>query len=427
MSLLKFTRLTNDPTFTRLNTLQNYLLTLRNRNEISESEFNFMRPKAASLGRAHGLPKTHKQFSDIPAFRPIIDTTTTPHYNVGKFLASLLNPLTINDYNLKDTFDAVSAIKAIPPDLFDQGYRFVSFDVESLFTNVPLKRTINIVLSRVFDDKSIDTTLQKRTLKKLLIDSCTKTAFSFDNVLFEQIDGVSMGSCLAPVLANIILTELEKVIVDELVRSGTVKFYRRYVDDTLVLIKPSDIPFVLNKLNSFDKNLKFTVDTFQDGTVHFLDLEITDSGIDVFRKHTHTGQYTHFKSFEPWARKTTWIKSLFHRAVQICSNSTLLNKQIAQITKFMSWNGFNKNIRFSIIRKLKERQNLSKNHLTEQTGTDTSEDVSPKIWLRIPFLGKQGEFLVKRLIKKIQRNLTRPVKFIVIYQTKKVSYFLSKK
>ena len=140
------------------------------------------------------------------------------------------------------------------------------------------------------------------------------------------------------------------------------------------------------------QSVKCLVDTFQDGTVHFLDLEITDSGIDVFRKHTHTGQYTHFKSFEPWARKTTWIKSLFHRAVQICSNSTLLNKQIAQITKFMSWNGFNKNIRFSIIRKLKERENLSKNHLTEQTGTDTSEDVSPKIWLRIPFLGKQGEF-----------------------------------
>ena len=93
----------------------------------------------------------------------------------------------------------------------------------------------------------------------------------------------------------------------------------------------------------------------------------------------------------------------------------------------MSWNGFNKNIRFSIIRKLKERQNLSKNHLTEQTGTDTSEDVSSKIWLRIPFLGKQGEFLVKRLIKKIQRNLTRPVKFIVTYQTKRCHIFYLKK
>lgn len=177
----KFTRLTNDPTSTRLNTLQNYLLTLRNRNEISES--------AAGFGRAHGLPKTHKQFSDIPAFRSIIDTTTTPHYNVGKFLASLLNPLTINDYDLKDTFDAVSAIKAIPQDLFDQGYRFVSFDVESLFTNVPLKHAVNIVLSRVFNDKSIDTIRYKnaRACKKLLIDSCTKTAFSFDNVLFEHL------------------------------------------------------------------------------------------------------------------------------------------------------------------------------------------------------------------------------------------------
>ena len=94
----------------------------------------------------------------MPAFRLIIDTTTTPHYNVGKSLALLLNPLIINYCNFKDTFDAVSAIKAIPQNLFDQGYRFVSFHVESLFTNVPLKRTINLVLSRVFKDKSIDTT-----------------------------------------------------------------------------------------------------------------------------------------------------------------------------------------------------------------------------------------------------------------------------
>ncbi len=64
-------------------------------------------------------------------------------------------------------------------------------------------------------------------------------------VLYQQIDCVSMGSCLAPVLANIILTESEKV-VDDLIRSSIVKFYCHYVDDTIVLIKPADIPFVLN-------------------------------------------------------------------------------------------------------------------------------------------------------------------------------------
>ena len=102
-----------------------------------------------------------------------------------------------------------------------------------------------------------------------------------------------MGSCLAPVLANIILTEFEKLIVGDLVNSGILKFYRRYVDDTLVLMKVSDIPFVLNKFNSFDKNLNFTVNTFDSGKVHFLDLEISQSGINIYRKNIHLNRFTH--------------------------------------------------------------------------------------------------------------------------------------
>ena len=99
----------------------------------------------------------------------------------------------------------------------------------------------------------INATLSKRSLKELLLDCATKTAFSFDNTFDEQTDDVSMDSCLAPVLANIILTEFEKSIADDLQKTGTVKFYCRHVDETLVLIKPKDIPLVLNKLNSFDR------------------------------------------------------------------------------------------------------------------------------------------------------------------------------
>ena len=50
-----------------------------------------------------------------------------------------------------------------------------------------------------------------------------------------------MGSCLGPVLANIIMTELETVIVDKLFAANLLKFFIRYVDDTLALIKESDI------------------------------------------------------------------------------------------------------------------------------------------------------------------------------------------
>ena len=180
----------------------------------------------------HELPKTHKAYANLPSFRPIIDTTSTPYYNIGKFLSSLLQPLTHNDYNLKDSFDAVKRIRSIPPELFDNGYQFVSFDVQSLFTNVPVKKTINIILDRVYNKKLINTNLKKRTMKKLLLDSCTKTAFSFDNILYEQCNVVSMGSSLGPVLASIILTEFENVIVKPLIETGVLKFYCRYVDET---------------------------------------------------------------------------------------------------------------------------------------------------------------------------------------------------
>ena len=106
-----------------------------------------------------------------------------------------------------------------------------------------------------------------------------------------------------------------------------------------------NIPAVLKKFKSFDKNLKFTVDSFQNGkAVHFLDLQISKSGIDIFHKPTHTGQYSNYHSFELRSRKTAWIKSLFCQAVRICSNLNFLNRQISKIDQFMAWNSFPRNI-----------------------------------------------------------------------------------
>ena len=61
---------------------------------------------------------------------------------MGTFLANLLNPLTQNDHSVKDSFEASIRIENISPTLFEQGYVFASFDFVSLFTNVPLDRTI---------------------------------------------------------------------------------------------------------------------------------------------------------------------------------------------------------------------------------------------------------------------------------------------
>ena len=190
---------------------------------------------------------------------------------IGQYLSSLLQLLTINNYTLKDSFDAANEIKSVPSEIFEYGYQFASFDIESLFTNKPLNKTINIILDRIYRQKLLKTNLKKRTMKKLLLDSCTKNAFSY-NVIYQQCDEVSIGSSLAQVILNIILTEFEKVVVTPLIKSGILKFYCRYVDDTLVSVKEDQINKILKAFNSFHNNLQFTVDKFKNEDVHLLDL-----------------------------------------------------------------------------------------------------------------------------------------------------------
>ena len=173
----KFKVVNNDPTFRNLASVQNYLNTLVSRGELIENNKMEMRPKSARLGRAHGLPKIHKDYTNIFSFRPIVNTTCTVYYGVGKYLSNLLNPLTLNEYSLKDSFEARQRIHSIPTELFAQGYRYVSFDIVSLFTNVLLKNTIEIILKRVYNDQLVQVKLKKRTLKKLLLDACQKDCF----------------------------------------------------------------------------------------------------------------------------------------------------------------------------------------------------------------------------------------------------------
>ena len=84
---------------------------MKSEEKIGKAEFNQMRLKNVKPARAHGLSKIYKTITNITKFRPIIDTTVSSHYLVGKCLAQLLYPLTNNEFTLKDSFEAVNRIK----------------------------------------------------------------------------------------------------------------------------------------------------------------------------------------------------------------------------------------------------------------------------------------------------------------------------
>ena len=181
--------------------------------------------------------------------------------------------------------------------------------------------------------------MKKPTLKKLLLDTCTKTAFSFNGQLYEQTDGVSMGGSLGPLVANIIMVELEAKVILPLIDDGTIKFYTRFVDDTLLLIREEDIERVKEQLERFDSNL---YDKF--GNPHFLDIEITSTGLKIHRKDTFTGHYTDLKSFVSWNYRISWIRSLVYRTKRLCDRNHF-KQGILDIKKFASCNRFPRSVR----------------------------------------------------------------------------------
>ena len=67
-------------------------------------------------------------------FRPILSAINTPGYNLAKFLIPILEPLTHNEFAVKDSFSFVREITK-----YDSSFFMASLDVKSLFTNIPLK------------------------------------------------------------------------------------------------------------------------------------------------------------------------------------------------------------------------------------------------------------------------------------------------
>ena len=120
-------------------------------------------------------------------------------------------------------------------------------------------------------------------------------------------------------------------------KSGILKFYCRYVDDTLVLVKEDQIEKILKAFTSFDSYSRFTVDKFKNEDVHFLDLKIMNNGeINIYVKDTNSGLYINYNTYEPWHTNTAWTRALYDRPHKICSNDNLFQNQVARIKKIMS-------------------------------------------------------------------------------------------
>ena len=115
-------------------------------------------------------------------------------------------------------------------------------------------------------------------------------------MFYDQIDGVAMGSPLAPVLANLFMGHWEKNWLDNY-SSSQVLFYRRYVDDTFCLFNnEEDTLMFFDYINARHPSIRFTMEREIDKKLPFLDILLDNSHPSivpsVYRKKTFTGLLT---------------------------------------------------------------------------------------------------------------------------------------
>ena len=163
----------------------------------------------------------------------------------------------------------------LPPD----DYKLISFDVTSLFTNVPLDYTINIILKRISDQRELETKISRKEMKDLLLLSTKNVHFSYNNKLYSQKDGVAMGLLLGPAIAGIFIADLERNVIPKL--STHMTKWKRYVDNTITYIKLRSIDYLLSVFNSFHRNVKFTFKEEKDKNISFLDVLILRNGSSI--------------------------------------------------------------------------------------------------------------------------------------------------
>ena len=419
----KFVKVDKEDTLNNLTRFQSFIY--RNfRSIFSESEYKDIYPTASNIPVMYGLPKIHK---DGAPLRPILSMFGCYNHAFAQWIGRQLSDLRKSRHVTKDSF-SLDFLKNSQLN----GCYFVSYDVISLFTNIPLDETINLILTALYP--KIPNVAAKgqlfngmtKTIFKNSLNHCLKdNVFVFNGIFYKQIDGCAMGSPLAPILADIFMNHLLETKISReqhdflnvtFVGNGDfstffLRVFIRYVDDTLAVFEnEEDADRFLNYLNSLHPNIKFTCDKEVSDKLPLLDLLLikdSDSNVEnisvtVYRKPTHSGVFTHFLSFVPFRYKIGLVKTLFDRAFKICSNWKLLHNELEKIVYMLSLNGYRKNFTYKIISKELDNR--------VQTGQKPIYEGPEKlkIYFKLPYIGD----ISKKVRECINNSLPGKLKLI---------------
>lgn len=385
---------------TRLNSLHRTLIRkLNTTQELDTNTKTKLLKSNGTLGRIYGAVKTHKTNKPL---RPIISMRGTTTYDTSKYLADILRrSITNHEYTIINSNDLVEKLKQIRiPD----GYILTSFDVVSMFTNIPLDHTLKLIDEK-WNSIAVHTTIKKASfleLIKLLFNNCY---FTYKQVTYQQIRGLPMGSSISPVLADLVLNELIITTVEKL--DYTIPFMGRYVDDLILILPERQVASTLELFNSYHPDIQFTAEMEQDNKINFLELTIErqpDGTVDTdwYRKEIASLRCLNFYSNHSIQQKRN-IVLMYQKKIYELSAPQHIYKNLAIAKKILLQNNYPM---FFIKRYLYRRNNITSPQHQPIGNQTQEEEPTPISYYRIPYIDR-----VATKLKKIIENQNNKLVF----------------
>nr|CAH8828540.1 unnamed protein product [Trichobilharzia regenti] len=385
------------------------LLKLHGLNAISKDKLDSLKPSDCKFPHMYGLPKIHKPNNPL---RPILSMCKSPTHKLAKWLVELLNPVKTQfcKYVLKDTFELVDVLDDSNINIMNKN--MYSFDVNSLFTNVPLIKTVDILCDYI-STNNFFIPFPISYLKDLLLLCTNNVRFTFEGDCFRQVDGVAMGSPLGPLLADIYMSYIENLSEDLI---ENVPLYRRYVDDIVVISdKPYSATSILNRMNEVQNSISLTSVEEEDNCLSFLDILLSrrlDGSIkrSIYRKPTWTGQYLNYHSFCPIRYKRGLVRCLFSRIRRICTEDTL-DEEERILTQTLVDNNYPEKFirRYKVVRTPRPTLQLA-----------------PKkdVYIKLPYMGHQNSLITRQRLNAAVKKTFYAANIIILENVKPL--YLSK-
>jgi len=380
------------------NNLNNMLKEWAQKGYITKQQLFKLRSSDSILPKAYGLPKIHKE--NTP-FRIIVSSINTALYCLASFLQDIIaesleisNKYSMNSFNL---YNSLSGKQVRDSDML------VSLDVISLFTNVPLDLAFESISKR-WTYLEHNTKVTERDFLLAIKFVLSSTYFTFNKKIYKQTYGTPMGSPLSPVIADVVMRDLETACLNRIKFQLT--FYSRYVDDIVMAVPSDKIDLILKTFNDYHDRLKFTIEYEESRSLSFLDLRLTISDniiqIDWYHKKTFSGRCLSFFSSHPLCHKIGVIYGLIDRAFQL-AHPKFHQKNIEMVINLLVENGYPLELIFKKIHnRLKMLIYKNKKYPSSGNNVDKNKDSSTNNNRKIivlPYINKISESIANTIDK----------------------------